>query len=264
MPVTPPEDPRNEPATRRACFIVAYNGAPFHGFAINEGVETVGALLTDALSTVSRHNVDLTVAGRTDRGVHARAQVISCDLPADTDLDRVAVGVNALCAPHISIREATWADDDFNARYSAKWRHYKYFVLNTRTPDPMLIDRAWHIREPLLLPVMQLACDGILGENDFTSFCKKPQHVEGQPVASLKRYVMKADWHDMGDGQFVFDIRANAFCHQMVRSIVGFMVEVGLHRRKPSDTRQVLLAKDRTLAPNLAPPQGLFLWEVGY
>jgi tRNA pseudouridine38-40 synthase len=262
--VTTPDTSTNEPATRRARFIVAYNGAPFHGFAINEGVETVGGLLQDAISTVARCDAEIVVAGRTDKGVHARAQVVSCDLPEDADLERIHIGVNALCGPHISVREISWVADDFHARFSAKWRHYKYFVLNTPTPDPMLIDRTWHVRDPLSLPMMQLACDGVLGENDFTSFCKKPAEIAGQPPASMKRYVMKADWHDMGDGQLVFDIRANAFCHQMVRSIVGFMIEVGMHRRKPAETRQVLLAKDRTLAPNLAPPQGLFLWEVGY
>jgi len=262
--VTTPEHSHDGPAIRRARFIVAYNGAPFHGFAINEGVETVGGLLQDAIATVARCTVDIAVAGRTDRGVHARAQVVSCDLPEDTDLERVLIGVNALCGPHISVREVVWVADDFHARFSAKWRHYKYFVLNTPTPDPMLIDRTWHVRDPLSLPMMQLACDGIMGENDFTSFCKKPAEVAGQPPASMKRYVMKADWHDMGDGQLVFDIRANAFCHQMVRSIVGFMIEVGTHKRKPAETREVLLAKDRTLTPRLAPPQGLFLWEVGY
>jgi tRNA pseudouridine38-40 synthase len=112
--------------------------------------------------------------------------------------------------------------------------------------------------------MMQLACDGVLGSNDFTSFCKKPIEVEGQRPKSMTRNVMLADWHDIGNGQLVFDIRANAFCHQMVRSIVAFMVEVGAHKRKPSETRQVLLAKDRSLTPRLAPPQGLFLWEVGY
>ena len=262
--MTTPDTSTHEPALRRARFVVAYNGAPFHGFAINEGVETVGGVLTNAISTVTRVDVALEVAGRTDRGVHARAQVVSCDVPADTDLGRLLVGVNALCAPHVSVRSIEWVGEDFHARFSAKWRHYKYFVLNTPTPDPMQVDRMWHVREQLSLPMMQLACDGIMGENDFTSFCRKPNEVVGQPPASMKRNVMHAQWHDMGEGIFVFDIRANAFCHQMVRSIVGFMVEVGLHKRKPSDTRAVLLAKDRTLAPNLAPPHGLFLWEVGY
>ena len=262
--MTTPEESRNEPATRRARFIVAYNGAPFHGFVINEGVETIEGVLKNAFSTVARHNVTLTVAGRTDKGVHARAQVISCDLPAETDLRRMMISVNALCGPHIVLREASWAADDFDARYSAKWRRYKYVVLNTPTPDPMMIDRAWYVREPLSLPLMQLACDGFLGSHDFSTFCRKTVDAPGAIPKTMNRRVMEASWHDEGDGLLVFDIRANAFCYQMVRSIVGFLVDVGLHRSKPSDTRVVLQAKDRTNMPKLAPPHALTLWEIGY
>lgn len=262
--MTTPDTSTHEPALRRARFVVAYNGAPFFGFAVNGDLETVGYVLANAISTVVRRDVDLAVAGRTDRGVHARAQVVSCDVPADTDLERLMISVNSLCAPHVAVRSIEWAADDFHARFSAKWRHYKYFVLNTPTPDPMQVDRMWHVRAPLSLPMMQLACDAIMGEHDFSSFCRKPVGVEDPSRVSMKRVVMQAQWHDMGEGIFVFDIRANAFCHQMVRSIVGFMVEVGLHKRKPSEMRAVLLAKDRNLAPRLAPPHGLFLWEVGY
>ena len=139
----------------------------------------------------------------------------------------------------------SWVADDFDARFSATWRHYRYVVLNTPTPDPMLVDRAWHVWQPLSVPLMNLACDALMGEQDFTSFCRKPDPMPGQPPASMKRYVMSAKWTDNGDGTVVFDIRANAFCHQMVRSITGFLVEVGLRRRPPSDTRFVILSKDQ-------------------
>ena len=261
---TPEHTLPNGPATRRARFVVGYHGTPFHGFAENEGVLTVGGELTRTISLVTRHPVELSIAGRTDTGVHGRGQVVSCDLPADADLAVIVRSVNSMLAPHIAIRSAEWADDRFDARDSAVWRHYKYVVLNTPTPDPLLVDRAWHVREPLSLPLMTLACDGFIGEQDFTSFCRRPEVPAGQPPASLKRYVYLAKWTDNGDGTLTFDIRANAFCHQMVRSIVGFLVEVGLRRRPASDTRLVLLSRDRSLAPQLAPPHGLTLWEVGY
>ncbi len=251
-------------ATRRARFVVAYNGAAFHGFAANHGVTTVEGELTRAVSTVVRVPVEFSVAGRTDAGVHARAQVISCDLPGTTDLDALTNSVNALCRPHIAIRDAQWAEPGFDARFSATWRHYRYVVLNTATPDPMLLDRAWHVRESLSLPLMNLACDGLMGEQDFTSFCRRPDTPGGAEPASMKRYLMSARWKDNGDGCLEFDIRANAFCHQMVRSITGFLVEVGLRRRPASDTRGVILGRDRRLVPLLAPPQGLTLWKVGY
>jgi tRNA pseudouridine38-40 synthase len=252
------------PAERRARFVVSYHGAAFHGFAENAGVTTVGGELAVAIGTVVRAEVSLSVAGRTDAGVHARGQVVSCDLPGRTDLDALVRSVNAMCGPHVSVRSAEWTDGSFDARSSATWRRYRYTVLNTPTSDPMLVDRVWHVREPLSLPLMNLACDAFLGEQDFTSFCRRPDVPEGRPPASLHRRVMDAGWTDRGEGIVEFDIRANAFCHQMVRSITGFLVEVGLHRRPPSDARLVLLSRDRSLAPNLAPPQGLTLWEVGY
>jgi tRNA pseudouridine38-40 synthase len=206
----------------------------------------------------------LSVAGRTDAGVHARGQVISCDLPWTTDLPSLVRSVNAMCAPSVAVRAAEWADASFDARSSATWRRYRYAVLNTPTPDPMLVDRAWHVREPLSVPLMNLACDALLGEQDFTSFCRRPEVEEGQAPASLHRYVMSASWSDEGSGRVVFEIKANAFCHQMVRSITGFLVDVGLRRRPPSDTRLVILSRDRSLVPHLAPPHGLTLWDVGY
>jgi len=263
--VTTPENTEPDgPATRRARFVVAYDGAHFHGFAGNDGVTTVEGELARAVSKVVRVPVEFSVAGRTDAGVHARAQVVSCDLPGSTDLASLTGSVNALCRPHIAVRDAQWAGPGFDARFSATWRRYRYLVLNTPTPDPMLVGRAWHVREPLSLPLMNLACDGLIGEQDFTSFCRRPDTPEGAQPASMKRYVMSAGWVDNGDGTLEFDIRANAFCHQMVRSVTGFLVEVGLRRRPASDTRAVILGRDRRLAPLLAPPQGLTLWEVGY
>ena len=252
------------PAERRARLVVAYHGAAFHGFAENEGVTTVGGELSRAIATVARCAVTLSVAGRTDAGVHARGQVVSCDLPATVDLEALARSVNAMCGPHISVRSADWAGPGFDARSSATSRRYRYTVLNAPSADPMLVDRAWHVREPLSVPLMNLACDALLGEQDFTSFCRKPDTPAGQPAPSLRRHVMSASWTDEGEGILVFDIRANAFCHQMVRSVTGFLVEVGLRRRPASDTRLVILSRDRSLAPHLAPPHGLTLWEVGY
>ena len=261
---TPGRTEHPGPASRRARFVVAYNGGAFHGFAANEGVTTVAGELMRAMSTVVRAPVEFSVAGRTDAGVHGRGQVISCDLPPGTDLKALTNSVNAMCRPHIAVRGAQWAEPGFDARFSATWRHYRYLVLNTPEPDPMLVDRAWHIREPLALQLMNLACDGLMGEQDFASFCRRPETAEGAPPPSMKRYLMSARWTDNGDGTVVFDIRANAFCHQMVRSITGFLVEVGLRRRPASDTRAVILGRDRRLAPHLAPPEGLTLWEVGY
>lgn len=262
--MSPEENETNEPATRRARVRVAYHGAAFHGFAANEDVRTVEGELERAISTVTRHHVDISTAGRTDAGVHARGQVVSFDVPHDTVLTSLVRSINGMCGPHIAVSEPEWVDADFDARRSATWRRYRYTVLNRGEPDPMLLDRAWHVWQPLSLPLMNLACDALHGEQDFAAFCRRPDRPEGEPPASMNRYVFSAAWTDEGDGILVFEIRANAFCHQMVRSLVGFLVDVGARRRPPSDTRRVMLSRDRSHGSTVAPPQGLVLWDVGY
>jgi tRNA pseudouridine38-40 synthase len=113
---------------------------------------------------------------------------------------------------------------------------------------------------------MQLACDAIIGNHDFSAFCRKPKPADEFDTFehSMRRSVMSAHWKDMGDGVLRFDIRANAFCHQMVRALVGTFIEIGLGKRPPSDMRGLVLSGDRSQAAPVAPPQGLCLWEVGF
>jgi tRNA pseudouridine38-40 synthase len=254
-------------ASRRVRLVVGYDGAPFRGFALSPGVRTVVGDLAAAIATVVRQPVELTGAGRTDAGVHAWGQVVSGDLPADTDLTDLARRLNKLCAPAIAVRHAEWVADDFHARFSARWREYHYDVWNAPSPNPLLAGRAWFVPQPLSLWAMQTACDPLLGEHDFTSFCRRPKTDEGQPEPSLVRRVFSARWSEV-DGwngaRLRFEIRANAFCHQMVRSIVGTLVDIGLQRASPGDMRGILVARDREAAGQVAPPEGLVLWEVGY
>jgi tRNA pseudouridine38-40 synthase len=254
---------------RRARLTVAYDGGRFHGFAENDGVETVMGVLRAAIETVLRQSVDLVGAGRTDAGVHAWGQVVSGDLPEDTDLVGLARRVSRICSPHITVRDAQWTDDpEFSARFSAQWRHYRFHVWNAPQTNPFLVGSAWHVPVPLNLWAMRLGCDPLIGEHDFGSFCRKPKVAEGQAEAPLTRRVMLARWNevssDYGRGMLRFEIRANAFCHQMVRSIVGTLVDVGAGKLHAGDVRGILLARDRSAAGQVAPPQGLCLWEVGY
>jgi len=260
----PEQNFTNGPALRRVRLRVAYHGAAFRGFVINEGINSIEGLLTDVISTVARHRVHIDVAGRTDAGVHARGQVITIDIPAETRLPAFVRSVNALCKPSVAVSDPEWVSNDFDARYSAIWRRYRYAVLNSETPDPMLVDRAWHVRRPLSLPLMTLAIDPLIGEHDFSAFCRRPDLIEGAPVPSMHRRVYSAKWVDEGNNVLVFEIRANAFCYQMVRSFVGFLVDVGLGQRPASDTREVLLARDRAHGSQVAPACGLTLWDVGY
>src|ERR1700741_278425 len=136
--------------SRRARLTVAYDGAAFHGFAENADVRTVAGALRAALGKVVRQHVDLVGAGRTDAGVHAWGQVVSCDLPDDIDLDALARRANRMCGPEVVIRSAEWAvTPDFSARFDGSWRHYRYHVWNSPTPNPFVAPMSWHVVQPL-------------------------------------------------------------------------------------------------------------------
>ncbi len=248
----------------RARLTVAYDGTRFHGFAPNDGVETVVGTLRDALSRLAREPVELTGAGRTDAGVHGWGQVVSVDLPAGTDLDAVQHRVNRMLGPTIVIRDTAWVGDEFDARFSARWRHYRYHVWTDPVPNPFNASTAWFLGRPLDLDAMRLACDPLIGEHDFGSFCRKPKVSAGAAEPSLVRRVLLARWGEPEPSLLRFEIRANAFCHQMVRSIVGLLVEVGEHKRTAGEITTILRARDRAAAGRVAPPHGLVLWEVGY
>ncbi len=253
---------------RRARLVVAYDGGGFHGFAEATGQRTVMGELRAAIERVTRVAVQPVGAGRTDAGVHAWGQVVSLDLPASVDLARLAHRITRLCGPDIVVRHADWCTDPaFSARFSARWRHYRYHVQPGVVPVPALARTTWHVAAPLDLRSMQLACDPIIGEHDFGSFCRLPKVRADQPAPSLRRRVLLARWSEVDSdyGPLLrFEVRANAFCHQMVRSLVGTMVDVGAGKLHAGEMRGILLQRERSAAGRVAPPHGLTLWEVGY
>ena len=261
----------DEPATPpggglvRVRLDISYDGTALHGWARQpeHHGRTVQADLEEGLARVLRRPVSLTVAGRTDAGVHAWGNVVHFDSPLaadDIDLERLQRAVNKMCKPRIVIRDAAVAADGFDARFSARARRYRYTVLNREVPDPFLHATSWQVDAPLDLRSMQLACDPLYGEHDFSSFCRKPPDPSGSNVRRLH----DARWLDLGDGLLRFDVEASSFCQQMVRSLVGTLVDVGLGRKRAGDISWILRSQDRSLAGQLAPPQGLCLWEVVY
>lgn len=244
---------------------VAYDGGGFRGFAVNPGVRTVAGELGVALRKVLGHDVVLTCAGRTDAGVHAWGQVVHFDTGSAPDVVALQRSLNKMLGPSVVVREARVVGRQFDARRSAVGRRYRYSVLNRRLPDPFLSATAWHVEDPLDLGAMTLACDPLIGEHDWSSFCKRPPgpHPEHGP-RSLVRVVRVARWTDLGSGLLRFDIEASAFCHQMVRSLVGTLVAVGRGRMRAGDVGALIRARDRSLAAEPAPPHGLCLWEVLY
>jgi tRNA pseudouridine38-40 synthase len=252
------------PEMVRVRMLVAYDGTHFHGFAEQVGVPTVAGVLRDAIEKVVRHPVDMTCAGRTDRGVHAWGQVVSLDLSAAADLDALHRSLLKLCGPTIVVRDIAAAAPDFDARFSATGRSYRYTVLNREVPDPFVASTSWHVPQPLDIELLTLACDPFLGEHDFSAFCRRPKVAAGEEPRSLVRRVRRAAWTDLGDGVLRFEIEASAFCHQMVRSIVGTVVAAGLGNVRAGEIRGILRSADRSLAAPIAPPQGLCLWCVAY
>jgi tRNA pseudouridine38-40 synthase len=198
--------------------------------------------------------------------VHAWGQAISVELPDGTDVADLARRVNKLCAPRIAVRSAEAVSGEFDARFSARWRQYRYDVWNAPYPSPLVAARAWHVATPLDVDAMNDAAQRLLGEHDFTSFCRRPKPDPGQAEPSLVRNVLSARW-DVADDDgplLRFEIRANAFCHQMVRSITGTLVDVGCGKLRADALAAILAAGDRQVAGQVAPPHGLTLWQVGY
>lgn len=252
----PPED------LVRVALTVAYDGTTFHGFAPNPGVSTVGGSLVEALERVLRHRVELVCAGRTDKGVHARGQVVDFVAAADTDLDSLVRSVNSLCGPDIAVRDARVVPDEFSSRFDARSRRYRYRIHNSDIPDPFSVGRAWHVTEQLSLDRLRLACDPFIGTHDFTSFCRRATAADGSEKSSV-RNVTDARW-EVEASTLTLWIEASSFCHQMVRSVVGTMVQVGVGKITPGDIRGIIAARDRSVAGPVAPPHGLTLWSVEY
>ncbi len=293
-PARDPETGDGPAGTVRWRMTVAYDGSAFHGFAAQRDQSTVAGALAEALGRVVRAPVVLTCAGRTDSGVHALNQVVHFDVPGErsADLDPAAVvsSCNSQLGPTIVVREAGVAPDGFDARHSASARRYRYLVVNAPVADPLLAGLSWHIADPLDLRSMAAASDALLGEHDFRAFCRR---VPGTaPDAPIPRRVTAASWTALSTAEgggtagaarpapptagstpalvpaagslLAFEIEANAFCHQMVRSLVGTLVDVGRGRKRPSDMLWILRSADRQQASQPAPPWGLTLMEVRY
>ena len=244
--------------------ILSYDGSSFHGYAINSDVRTVAGELDSALTKVLREKVAVTCAGRTDRGVHAQGQVISFDTPQDTDLGKLQNSINRICRPHIVINNLSAAPPEFDARFSATGRCYRYRILNQKTPNPFLAATTWHVPTNLNLEKMVQASNHFLGTHDFSSFCKRTSPQPGYKERSLVRTVQSVTWSKKDENVIEFEIFASSFCHQMVRSIVGTIVRVGKGHISEKKIPEILAACDRQGAGSPAPPHGLILWSVQY
>ncbi|MEE9297484.1 MAG: tRNA pseudouridine(38-40) synthase TruA [Acidimicrobiia bacterium] len=235
---------------------LGYDGSGFHGYARNRGVRTIQGDLEAALRRLLGGDVTTVVAGRTDAGVHARGQVVSFEAEP-LDPARLERSLRSMLGPEIAITAVRPAESGFDARFSAQWRRYRYFVAESPVIDPLARHTTWHVGVPLDRAAMNAAAGHFVGTHDFASLCR------AQKGRGTERTLLDAAW-DREDTRLVFDVRAEAFCHQMVRSMVALCVEVGRGRLQADAVPGILEARDRNAARGAAPPHGLVLWEVGY
>ncbi|HEX5090837.1 MAG TPA: tRNA pseudouridine(38-40) synthase TruA [Nocardioides sp.] len=240
---------------------VAYDGSGFHGWAAQPGLRTVEGELSAALATVLRvPEVSLTCAGRTDTGVHARGQVVHTDLEELPEgCERLARRVNGVLAEDVRVLHASEAPAGFDARFSALWRRYAYRVADRPSlADPLRRTFVLAWPRPVDEGLMNAAALALVGEHDFAAFCKQR---EG---ATTIRTLLDLTWSREPDGLLVAHVRADAFCHSMVRSLVGCLLAVGEGRRPVEWAAGVLDAAVRDSAVAVAPAHGLTLEEIGY
>lgn len=246
---------------------VAYNGAPFAGFARQPGQLTVQGSLEEALSLVFRRPIETVCAGRTDSGVHARGQVVSFVLSEGEYRQRsdykLLRSFNALTHDAISVLSLEEKDRDFSARFSAVMREYRYFICIDRSAPLFMNQFSWHLGKPLDLEAMQQGAQFLIGEHDFRSFCLAAS-AQGKTTNRYVKSIAIEPLEIWGENFVVVKVEGNAFLHSMVRTIVGTLVAVGLGKRKPLWAQDVLDARDRSAAGENAPAAGLVFWHVDY
>jgi|TARA_B110000483_G_C18138149_1_gene520347 tRNA pseudouridine38-40 synthase len=253
-------DVGNSGITTRIALRVEYNGAKFSGWQKQKSpsLATVQGALELALSKVADSTIVVVCAGRTDSGVHATAQIVHFDTPINRGLKAWELGVNSLLPPTIRVTKALVVDDNFHARFSAVYRRYNYILHSRSIASALVSDLVTTQRRSLDVDGMNEGAQFLLGEQDFTSF-----RAAGCQSKTANRCVIEAFFSQRGEF-LVFSICANAFLQHMVRNIMGSMLAVGGGDKSPQWIEGLLAAKDRSLAAITAPPQGLYLVEVGY
>ena len=239
--------------------VVQYDGGDYVGWQRQGKGVSVQGLIEEALTTIDGAPVTLHGAGRTDAGVHAIGQVASARVASPIEDWQLIRALNAHLPDAIRVTELTTVPDAFHARFSATAKTYEYRIWNGRTVPPFVRRYAWHVIEPLNLPLMEQASQAIPGEHDFAAF----RSARSMNHTTVRR-ITSAGWRRDGEHTLVFEIGGQGFLRYMVRSLVGTLVEIGRGQRPVGDVARLLAAPDRTQAGRTAPALGLFLMRVEY
>ena len=237
---------------------VEYDGGDFCGWQVQPGLPTIQQALEEAASTALRRRVGIVGSGRTDTGVHARAQVAHFVLEEEVDPYSLLASLNGILPDSIAVRSLERATDGFHARFDARLRHYHYYV----TTGFRALDRhtRYRIRPDTDFDLMNLAAGLLYGEQNFSTFCRTQSETENR-ICHVHRAVWIRESHE---GDWYFEIAADRFLYGMVRTIVGTLLEIGQGKREVEDLPRILMLKDRRSAGPAVPPFGLILEKVCY
>jgi tRNA pseudouridine38-40 synthase len=248
-----------ESRLRTIAMIVEYDGTRYHGMQRQTSLPTVAGELERVLTTLFGHGVRIVVAGRTDAGVHAEGQVVSCTTESAFDVERLPIAASAMLrSSGIAVVRAVERESGFSARRNALARTYRYRILNRIAPSPLHAMRAFHVRAPLDVAAMRAGAALLVGEHDFAAFCATPP-ARGGTLRTLTALTVERE------GGFVEAwLTADSFLHQMVRIVVGTLVDVGRGKFPPERVAEILASRRRSAAGFTAPPHGLALVKVHY
>lgn len=240
--------------------IVRYDGTDLAGWQRQRGVRTVQQELETAASAMAQAPIRIHGAGRTDAGVHALAQVASFVTESNIPLKGWRLGLNSKLPRDIAVLDARTVQDGYDPRRASAGKRYRYLLSTHRSRDPLLRDRAWHVFDPLDVGLMQKCADELLGVHDFAGFraadCER---------TSTVRHLFRLQWKEQFGANptvIALEVEGTAFLKNMVRIIVGTLVDIGRGKLPPDTIKRLLATKDRTLGGITAPPQGLYLDEV--
>jgi tRNA pseudouridine38-40 synthase len=235
----------------------SYDGTNYHGWQIQSNGNTIQAEIHHALSVLLRKQIEVIGAGRTDTGVHARLMVAHFDGDDNIDVVQLAYRLNRILPQDIAVHEVKPVSEDMHARFSAKSRTYRYYIHFKKNPFHRAY--SYEIHYDLDFDAMNNAASYLLRQSDFTSFCKT-----GTDAKTMICHVTHAQWHKMSDNAWYFEITANRFLRNMVRAVVGTLIEVGRHRMDFDAFKKVISDKTRTAAGESMPGHALFLEDITY
>ena len=243
--------------TMRYFITLSYDGTPYHGWQIQPNGISVQEVLQKGLSTILRKDIEVVGAGRTDTGVHARTMVAHFDFDLQLDCPQTVYRLNRIMPPTIAIRKMEWVSDDMHARFSAKSRTYHYFIHTEKNP----FMRHYSYRTPYALDfdMMNKAAEILMEYDDFGAFCKS-----NSDAKTTICHVTAARWNQVDDTSWYFEITANRFLRNMVRAVVGTLVDVGRGRLTLDGFRRVIEEGKRTGAGESMPGNALFLENIEY